>query len=991
MASVLGDWVLARLAEVKDSPRVLVRDSLRLLPDSDGLVHGFATEHGFTVVVASTNLVFRELYEKVVGDPEVGKILVVDRCPARRKANTASDKAPPPFYPDLLAETPVEARVDLDLRQFLRETTRDPNWPFETNDPLYAKLIVEHLDGVLRAHRNLRTADSARFTDYDFRLLVAYAALGVADAAFKKMGPEDYWRVGLHARDALDQLDRLVPEVTKPIKEQLRQAPAPFCWFETHDAETVVRAFYLSAILAQHAENWHPLLANVDPTLAAMPKANESVLKEAAPRLVALDRAQAERDLGAVEEGLSKQSLTFLLLDQLKIESPDGFVGVLAKERYTTLLRSLALLLALDDLLAASPDLKVQGHIADLLFPEAAAGPASLADQRSSSTWMHLKEAYGLAREVRALRGELAAAVKTVKVMKVDQLTFGFFCDLWNGKRLNRLEYYLSALGRLLETGELLPRPAESLPSAFANALHRLREQFRKLDKEVQGQLDELNWRFQDVVAAQYPSWVGGSTPGTPKSQTTGMLPLPLFSDGPVLTSRFLRRCLKPHWDPQKEKAVVLIFDGMRYDIWDELLRPMLADRLEVLEDLPASSLLPSETHITRKAICAGNFGDKFDSREGEDKLLKVGLASEFGLNIPVEVITPETSGTGETVRYRAGNLDVYIFELCDKELHKIEAKTLPDGRVVPSRPLAFLYQQHVKNIVDTEVMSIVRGLVAGTKLFVVADHGFGKVGRQAQWFADCDLNEQSDCRYTYCYLKTAFADADVPPKVRSNVVAFTPQQLRLPATEARFDKKSGMTVDKEYKAVVFPRVGCAFSRKSVPFNPDAYSHGGISLQELLIPMVALRVKAKDAGLLALSAVEGPSEVVEGQEAEYHLTIVRAGQAAAGVEEVRVEVEATYSREPDRFSLPRQVLYVGPQGAEVRCRFRPDPGDASDEERREGAMERTLTIAISYREGHRNVRKSQTCRFTVKLNAEQVVRRVGNLGTILGLTPKSMR
>jgi hypothetical protein len=30
---------------------------------------------------------------------------------------------------------------------------------------------------------------------------------------------------------------------------------------------------------------------------------------------------------------------------------------------------------------------------------------------------------------------------------------------------------------------------------------------------------------------------------------------------------------------------------------------------------------------------------------------------------------------TGETVRYRAGNIDFFIFELCDKELHKIPVK----------------------------------------------------------------------------------------------------------------------------------------------------------------------------------------------------------------------------------------------------------------------------------------------------------------------------
>jgi hypothetical protein len=79
----------------------------------------------------------------------------------------------------------------------------------------------------------------------------------------------------------------------------------------------------------------------------------------------------------------------------------------------------------------------------------------------------------------------------------------------------------------------------------------------------------------------------------------------------------------------------------------------MLEDRMEVLADWPASSILPSETHVTRKAISAGTYPDKFDTRDGEDKLLKSGLARELKYEAEVEVVDPEGAGTGETVRYR--------------------------------------------------------------------------------------------------------------------------------------------------------------------------------------------------------------------------------------------------------------------------------------------------------------------------------------------------
>jgi predicted AlkP superfamily pyrophosphatase or phosphodiesterase len=49
----------------------------------------------------------------------------------------------------------------------------------------------------------------------------------------------------------------------------------------------------------------------------------------------------------------------------------------------------------------------------------------------------------------------------------------------------------------------------------------------------------------------------------------------------------------------QTEKAVVFVFDGMRYDIWDEFLKPMLESHMKLLHNFPAISILPSETHVS--------------------------------------------------------------------------------------------------------------------------------------------------------------------------------------------------------------------------------------------------------------------------------------------------------------------------------------------------------------------------------------------------------
>jgi hypothetical protein len=964
---VLKDRVLSKLESVKDSPRVLVSDPLQLLkPDS--VINEFATSNGFTAIPASTNLVFRELYETASSDPETPKILLIDRTPESRRARSAINKAPPLFYPDFLVKTPQEARINLDLRQFLKEITGDPNWPQETNEPRYARLIVKNLKGVIRAHENLRTADERRFTDHDFETIVVFAALGVPEKAFKKLDSNDLWTIGILKHEELSELAYLAQDIIKPIKDQFSEAEPPFCWFGDHDPERVIRAFYLSAILAQHFDNWQLLLANIDPSLIPLSNIKAEVLKEAAPKLVELDSIQAEADLSALESSLSKESLKLLLIDQMRILDAKSFASVIEKEGYSTFIRSLALLVALEDLLTSEASLSEHRKIYDQI----SGGPkgARFVDIRESSTWSNLKRAYLLAFEIRQRRSSLFEALRRMRVTK-DDFSFEFFRDLWNAKKTNKLEYYLSCLGRLAEGQRLLPCSDDRLPKEFLDALGHIKHQIQETTNKTNDLLDEINLRFQEMIKKQYPSWIA--------------------KDGEViLTSQFLRRCLKPHWDPVKEKAVMFIFDGMRYDIWDELFHPMLMGRMDLIKDYPASSLLPTETHITRKAISAGTYPDEFDSRRGEDDLLKEALAREFRYTGPVEVVNPEGAGTGETVHYRAGNLEVYIFELCDKELHKIKMKELPDGRLVTSRPIAFIYKQLIRDILKNEVMEIVRGLSPGTKVFITADHGFVHVGREPIWFKEEDLNDEYDCSYLNCRLKESLLFSRIPDWVKGNIISFTPTQLRMPSKEVIIlDRKTNTTITKTYQSIVFPKIGYYFSRKG-GHKPDAFTHGGISIQEMMIPMIVLQVKQPDAGELKIE-LRGCKEAVEGEEFELGIILSRPDDRKSP-QDLRVDIEASYNCCLGDIALPQKVSYLPALSEkEVFYRFVPDMTKLPASERLKEDIRFTITVSVSYQEGRKPIRRSRSHEFMVKINSEKIIRRMGNLGSILGLTPRGMR
>jgi hypothetical protein len=969
---MLSQWVLEKLEALKEERILLVQDSLRLLPEADGAVHRFANENGFTVIIASTNLVFRELFEKAAISKETKKLLLIDRAPARRRAHASLSKAPPPFYPDLLSKTPETARIDISLRQFLIERTSDPLWPQESNGPRFARLITGSIDAVLRAHASLRVAHPTRFTDRDFKTIVAYSALGVPEAAFKRPEARSYWRIALIGYPALEELDSLAPEIARSIRDELKGAPAPFCWFADSPPEPIVRAFYLSAILSQHLEHWKLLLASIDPDLKTFSEMDPTLIREAAPELVSIDPHRAHRDLQEVEDSLSKEAINLVLLDQLKVADNGRFAEVIENERYSVLFRSLALLIALDSLLADTPPTASHEKLARTLFTEPADGKNLFIEQRPAPAWDNLKTAYRMARSISEIRDALDAAAKALSVKRPTDLTFEWFRSLWNDHRVNRLEYYLSALERLVFSADFLPRAETDLPSAFLGARERIRQRVSSLRNDTEKALAIVNARYQELVALKYKSWTASDSPDV------------------RLTCQFLRRCLKPHWDPQKEKAVVFVFDGMRYDIWDELVRPIFEDRMEIVADYPAVSLLPTETHISRKSIFAGTFPDSFDTRSGEDALLKEAMKREFGYTGEVDVVTPDGMGTGETVRYRAGNIDFFIFELCDKELHKIPVKTLPDGRCVPGRPLAFIYQQHIKDIIDTEVMAMIRGLAPDTKVFVVADHGFGLIGRERIRIDPAWLNEPMDCFYQNAWLRQTLGSAGAHRKIRDHVLEFTVADLRLPDSAEAHDRATNRSWQKKFASIIFPRTGYALSRPKANFNPDAYSHGGISIQEMLVPMFAMRVKAPEEGLLVMGPLTGPSELIEGEEAEFRTPVQLSQSHKNG--EVRVEAQAVYQNKETTSPLPPQIQYVSSTGMDIVFRFIPDVVDASDEERKAGVMERTLRVSVQYREAQRTVRKTRTIRFSMRLNSEKVVRRVPpHLGKILGLTPRSMK
>lgn len=75
-------------------------------------------------------------------------------------------------------------------------------------------------------------------------------------------------------------------------------------------------------------------------------------------------------------------------------------------------------------------------------------------------------------------------------------------------------------------------------------------------------------------------------------------------------------------------RAIILVFDSMRYDIWRQLVKPML-EREYVIEEDVGFALLPSETRVSRRSFFAGK-PPSATPKSGKESDLFAELVSSF-------------------------------------------------------------------------------------------------------------------------------------------------------------------------------------------------------------------------------------------------------------------------------------------------------------------------------------------------------------------------
>lgn len=958
---MIEQWALEKLESLRNEPIILLHDPQRMIPTTSALIGQWAEKNKFVVIFPSGNLGFRDQYEQVRENSGL-KLILVDRT---REKDGKKGKLPL-FYPDLDARCKPKARLKLTLRDLLAEKTEDDHWPPMVNDRNLSRLILQNLEETLTAHGYLRKADPQRFTDVDLYKIVLGACLNF-NSFKQRLKADDIRSLCIERHGQIEEVRSLLAtsginedEVVGILSRSIKRAPKPWCWMLEHDPQDVVRGFTLACILKQHGLDYSVLLSNFDHSLKRYSDIEESSIETATKELLASNPDGLAADVEAVEEFLKdepEERLAFLLDGQLKVGEPENAKKVLLAEGLSPLVRSICLLSLLGDLLT---NRNSDFHKSVLSAIDREGGREDkddlpLAARRPTSQWSKLLLTYRQAISYFEIADVLKKEARAIKVKQTSDLTFEQFHELWTVKRADRHDYYSTQLQRLLKVGDLRPIPNDQMWPSLKKQWDQVKPKLEETISEVQANLDILDAKFQDLYRAKYTSWINSD-------------------DSPVIfTHQFIPRFLKPHWHyTNKKKAVILIFDGLRTDAWEEIVKPVLEEQFDVVESEPASAILPSETWLSRKAIAAGCMPANF-SAASEYKLLEAGLKQHLDLDVKFKVITDDDDReSGISVRYESELIDYIVFSFTDKNLHNTKDA------------LAMVYEHKVRAVVQEDVRSILRELPKEVQVFVTSDHGFTPITAETFDVDEEKIHHNSDVKFRVGRLRYPPDDAD-----SKKGVVFKADEMLVPV-----DSRNKTNTFKQF---LFPRPGYTLQRPKVSPRIERYTHGGLSMAECLIPLHKLEQRVSIERPFELTGIHFEGNLSEGETVDIVITAT-ATKPNGMLFGSDIESDILFRLSADLNDVQaRKEVFSGAEQT-YRMRWKPDTSSASEDDQKNGKMVRHVTVIAEYRwkdaktDSERKVKSTIHKEVEITLDTSRIRRRLDSkLDSIMGLVPKELR
>ena len=333
----------------------------------------------------------------------------------------------------------------------------------------------------------------------------------------------------------------------------------------------------------------------------------------------------------------------------------------------------------------------------------------------------------------------------------------------------------------------------------------------------LESQKVEANSQFGKFIDKNYPEWF--------RSQ-----------DGPVMSHTLFRELVVP--EINQAPTLLVVIDNLRYDQWlafEDSITPFYKKRKETAY----YSILPTATQYARNAIFSGlmplDMEKKFpqwwknDTEEGgknlyEDKFLEAQI-KRLGLNLTWEYhkISSIKQGKQLSQSFRSqkkNDLTVIVYNFVDMLSHaKTEMEVIKE---LASNDKAYRSLTHswFRNSPLLEMVQQAQGM--GFRLVITTDHGTINVKQPSKVIGDRETS--LNLRYKTGRSLT-YEEKDV-------LEARDPARIHLPS----ISMSSSYIFAKNDLFFAYPNNYNHY----VSYYRNTYQHGGVSLEEMIIPFVVL-------------------------------------------------------------------------------------------------------------------------------------------------------
>jgi hypothetical protein len=757
---------------------VWVEDPYQLLEEADVVrLEEALAKTGHKLALVPNALRLAEVLDSFEGGPHATRAVIVDRSYSLRDAYLLPKDARPcdlrPLpAPEWKPALPKDAFFRPNVRDFLVSATGMEDWPVQVNIFPYEKIARERPNDLVRAYETFRRMGRA-LTDDELVIIGASAVFGVD--LFDIARPLVALELAFHAQLSWNTVAELFnAREQEVIRRHLRTLARPLRDLFGEHAETARTAVVALLVLKQHfPEDPGQHLRFLSPALAPYRDCDVVPCAEVPSWFM-------ETEIPRFEQMCGKDFLDHLH-DALGLRDPTNRRLFAQRERLSAKLRGLVPFEI--DVPTGGRETGDQDFRLERLVPEFVDVKREL-EKVVCATGRTIENL-----RLRPLKNQTA---KDLLQVFVDG---GFYrIDVLEG-RLRRLQYFIECPAH---------RQWTTVPG-FEERWKKEVDACRKAMTLARDLRDKLDVAFGTLLEARYSEIVPSEV---------------------LTTDLFYEKFIGPRRrtaTAAPRKAVVLVIDSMRLDIWRELVRPALERDYEV-EEWIGFSLLPSETRVSRRAFFAGKPPAAMPSSGRESELFAELLASVHGTSVVFEELSRRPNGMSFGVRSRDGTVYAGVFDFPDALTHEVD------------------WDPHVLHDAQRPLLRELRALLADVGpealVFITADHGHVLQERGLPvWIEGSD-----DVGYRAAYVRE---------RIQGNDAAHV---FQLPARVLRHAAPGWY---------VFPRPGyalCNAADRSRRFRPTGtYRHGGLSLWEVVVPIACLRHRAtKPRVSLHVCAAEPP-------------------------------------------------------------------------------------------------------------------------------------